>query len=273
MDIRTENVAHSNAAKYKNARILLLAVLIFSLINALMILGDSYFLFSSYLTTLIEGVGISLFIEFEYNAIFLVLTIVLVIISLLPYLFCFIFSKKHHGWLIAALVLFSIDTAILIFDAIGSISEGNASLILDLAIHVYVLVSLAIGVVAGIKLKNETEEPEQLTDYTEEAITDNQSAEFDPALAGVGRTITLNRKKSFYGSAVKFICMLDGKSVGDLKNGKSLVINTDGNAHVLTVAGGACVAKTVQIEAGCENREYQLFIKMNMMTSEIMIVE
>lgn len=81
--------------------------------------------------------------------------IVLSAVSMLAYLLCWLLSKKHCGWMIAALVLFTLDTLCL---AGLYLLIRDASGILDFAIHIWMLSYLAIGVKSGLQLKNLPEE-------------------------------------------------------------------------------------------------------------------
>lgn len=56
------------------------------------------------------------------------------------------------GWLIAALVLFSIDTLIYII-MMAVLIGFQMSMLIDLAIHIYVIVTLVMGVISAYKLK------------------------------------------------------------------------------------------------------------------------
>ncbi|MBQ4510765.1 MAG: hypothetical protein II984_08580 [Clostridia bacterium] len=142
--------------KYRIARSSLLIVVILSVVNLFsLIFSGSYFLFSSYITLIIGAVGAESYIADPSNTIFLVVIIVLGIISVLPYLVCWIFSKKKVGWLIGALVLFSFDTLLLLIDAI---SVMNLTFILDLVIHAYFIYEMVVAVKFGLKKKKEEQE-------------------------------------------------------------------------------------------------------------------
>ena len=56
------------------------------------------------------------------------------------------------GWLIAALALFTIDTLIYII-MMAVLIGFQMSMLIDLAIHIYVIVTLVMGVIAAYKLK------------------------------------------------------------------------------------------------------------------------
>ncbi len=142
--------------KYRIARSSLLIVVILSVVNLFsLIFTESYFLFSSYITLIIGAVGAESYIADPSNTIFLVVIIVLGIISVLPYLVCWIFSKKKVGWLIGALVLFAFDTLLLFIDAI---SVMDFTFLLDLAIHAYFIYEMVVAVKFGLKKKKEEQE-------------------------------------------------------------------------------------------------------------------
>jgi hypothetical protein len=88
-------------------------------------------------------------------------------VILVLYLLSWILSKKNrYGWLIAALVLFSIDTLIMFAFA------GLAlDCIVDYLFHAWVIVSLSIGISNALKLKKmpETEEDVQEPETDESA--------------------------------------------------------------------------------------------------------
>ena len=275
MNIKTYN--NLPETRFKNARISLLAVLIFSFVNVFTIIfTDTYFLFSSYITSVVTATGAVFYIESGKNAIFLIATILVSVITLLPYLFCYLFGKKHNGWLIAALALFAIDTAILLIFTIEALAMGEISGIMDIVLHIYVLVTLAQGVSAGAKLKANANSGEQAEENgaQNQAVFENanqQEVAFNPEMATVSRTITLTRKKSFYGCAVKFECLIDGTKVDTLANGKTVSIQIDGNAHQLVVKGGMAVSKMLVIPEGTENFDFNVYLKMHAMESEIVV--
>ena len=66
-------------------------------------------------------------------------------------------SKKHgYGWLVAALLLFVADTFVMF--AMFCFTGFPADMILDFVFHIWVLVSLASGIIAAINLKKLPEE-------------------------------------------------------------------------------------------------------------------
>ena len=83
----------------------------------------------------------------------LVPMIVLSVIYVFPYLLCFIFSKKRKGWMIAALVLFLIDSAFFAIDVLPLLMTGDISFLFDAIIRVYALVTLIVGITGYSKLE------------------------------------------------------------------------------------------------------------------------
>ncbi len=93
---------------------------------------------------------------------FIAVAVVLAILYVLP----FIFSKKlRPGWLIFALVIFILDTLFMFIDA-----GFQADMLVDYLFHIWVIVSLAIGISAGYKLKKLPSEEEKLAEEAE-AVT------------------------------------------------------------------------------------------------------
>ena len=130
------------ANKYGIARSNLLLVILFTLINSVISFahGNFYFLFSASIPYYVasfsaawayspEDIGLE---PAANPTAILVIGAVIAAVLLVPYLLCWIFSKKHYGWMIAALVLFSLDSVWLLLNF-------HISLILDILFHAYVL--------------------------------------------------------------------------------------------------------------------------------------
>jgi hypothetical protein len=138
--------------KYNVARANLLAVLGFSAANTLLMAFGSnmYLLFSAWIPLYLTALGKAASAEPQVAFLFPILVAASMIL-LLPYLFCWIFSKKKVGWMVGALVYFSMDTLLLILLCV--MSGDFLSMILDLLFHAWVLYYLIIGVRSGFKLK------------------------------------------------------------------------------------------------------------------------
>lgn len=93
---------------------------------------------------------------------FIAVAVVLAILYVLP----FVFSKKlRPGWLLFTLVIFILDTLFMLID-VGVQSD----MLVDYLFHIWVIVSLFIGVSAGYKLKKLPPEEEELAEEAE-AVT------------------------------------------------------------------------------------------------------
>lgn len=145
--------------KYNSARSNLLLMLGFTVINIILLVAkaDVMFLFAASVPYYSMVFGM-------VESVLLMPAIVIAVISLALYLLCWIFSKKHVGWMITALVLFVLDT---LFGAGLFFLLEEVSGVLDIVIHIWVLYYLVIGVKYGIKLIKMPEDifpEEQLAD-------------------------------------------------------------------------------------------------------------
>ena len=173
--------------KFNSARASLLIVLICTLINVVLIFSDSatYFMFSLFVpyilvvlgalyTGRLSGYEVPPAYMWTDTAFYIVIGFAAVCI--IAFVLCWAFSKKNRvGWLIAALVLSLIDTAL------GIWYYGLSSdVILDLVFHGWIIVSLIGGISAHYKLKKlppedviidttaQVVEPEVIPEITEE---------------------------------------------------------------------------------------------------------
>ncbi len=156
--------------KYNNCRANLLVVVLFTIINLFTLtFGNSYFLFSATLPALFPAVMSELAADTEYLAsmgilpeeasVLVIVGLVIGLILTVPYLLCWIFSKKRVGWMVAALVFFSIDSLLLLL-------SFDVSMIADILIHAWVMFYLITGVKHGFKLKTLPED-EPLPEFGE----------------------------------------------------------------------------------------------------------
>ncbi len=147
--------------QYATARSNLLLMLLFTVINIVLLVAqtDTMFLFSATVPYFTMALGI-----YGENTIFLGICICVTVITLVLYALCWLLSKKHRGWMIAALVLFILDTVAL---AALYLSVDDFTGILDALIHIWVLYYLILGVVSGKKLSDLP--PEQDADTVQAA--------------------------------------------------------------------------------------------------------
>ena len=132
--------------KYEIARKNLLLMLIFTIVNLVMLgLEANVMLLFSATIPYVAGV----FAISTGGTLFSSICIGIAGLSMVAFLLCWTFSKKHYGWMIGALVLFVLDTLAMI----GMyILTGDFSGIIDAAAHVWVLYYLIIGVKYGYQL-------------------------------------------------------------------------------------------------------------------------
>jgi hypothetical protein len=177
-------------SKFAGARHNLLLVAVFSLINIILLATNSntYFLFSAYIPYVLVDLGMAFcgmypaeyyggdFAGYAFmDKSFFVITLVVAVVILALYLLCWHLSKQNKvGWLIFALVFFSIDTGLMLL--INGIAIES---LIDIVFHGWVIFSLVSGIVAHNKLKNLPEE-------TEPAVVSElqEAAEEEPADLG-----------------------------------------------------------------------------------------
>ena len=155
-------------AKYNGSVTNLLIVVVFSLINIVLLVmnADTYFLFSAFIPYLLADLGMFYCgmypeeyyydvadMEFLSNS-FLAVTLAAAAVILLLYFLSWLFAKKKKvGWLIFALVFFCIDT-VAMFILTGFALES----LMDIIFHIWVIVSLSLGVANYFKLRKMPEE-------------------------------------------------------------------------------------------------------------------
>ena len=133
--------------RYATARVNLLLMMILTVVNIALLFTpmDLMMLFSAAVPY--YGVAFGAFVEVPA---FLIFTLAVAAVILVLYLLCWIYSKKHVAWMIVALVLFAIDTLMLIPATLLLLETPP---ILDFVFHALVLYYLILGTVSGCKLK------------------------------------------------------------------------------------------------------------------------
>ena len=176
------------AVKFGQSRHNILLVVIFTAINIFLLVtnSNSYFLWSAYVPYILADLGMLLCgyyppevyggdtteMAFLGTGFFVVMMVIIAVILVL-YLLSWIFSKKErNGWLIFALVFFSLDTVIMLL-----MRELSSDVIIDVAFHAWVIVSLSKGVSAGAKLKKLPPETEEIIAVATEPVSEELQAE------------------------------------------------------------------------------------------------
>ena len=134
--------------RYSSARADLLIMIALTVVNiVLMFFGsESMMLFSATIPYFAVGAG-----YWEGDQEVMIFGIVIAVISIALYLLCWLLSKKRYQWLIVATVLFTLDTAAMIYLYASSGEIGSG--IFDIVIHALVLYYLVVGIITGKKLK------------------------------------------------------------------------------------------------------------------------
>ena len=177
-------------SKYSAARTNLLMVVAFTAVNIIMLAfgGGSYFLFSAtvpYLITLYGMLLCGMLPEEVYEDMegmffldesFFYITLAIAAAILALYVICFFFSKKKPVFLTVGLVIFAIDTLVMV------LYYGiSADMILDAVFHAWVLWILFSGVRANSELKKMPEdEPAIEAEFRD--ITEEESYDGDKEL-------------------------------------------------------------------------------------------
>ena len=133
------------------ARSNLLVVIIFSAINiALVLLNTNItFLFTATCPTLIVQIG-QLASEEARNSTILWIAGAISAVIVLLYTMCYFLSKKRGVFMMIALILFTIDTLVLVW----LLTLGfDSSVLFDIAFHIWVLYYLIVGTKAWLNLK------------------------------------------------------------------------------------------------------------------------
>lgn len=148
MNNNSTTLRQATETKYETARRNLLAMILLSVVNVVMLFFGSttMMLFSATVPYYVALIGYVLGIRT-----FMIIGAVIAAFIILVYFLCWMFSKKHYGWMVAALAMFVLDTLFLGYMYIFVI--GDISGILDVVIHVFVLYYLVIGVISGKRLK------------------------------------------------------------------------------------------------------------------------
>lgn len=263
-----------NTAKYKNARLSILIVFAFSLLNLILLFSDSYMLFSARIPLVIATVGFLLKTQTLENF-YLILGIVIAILTIIPYILCWLFSQKRVGWMIAALVIFAVDTVVLLIDLPSYLQAGDFSIFLDIIVHGIVIYELVVGVIAGKNLKKEEEQAKVQQQQSLPETESEQEVEMETATEPEQtRTLTITRKKSFIGCAVGIILSVNGTPVGVIKNGQTETLTVPMTDFQLgTVLPNGFAGNSATVPADEQPLKYTIQIKAGFTSSTIAIVK
>lgn len=157
-----KNSPEALMAKARSGRHALLLIILFTIINLVMVLLDSgtYFLFSAsvpyYVTLMFKAWENGFSVGAWVNGPTTFAALVFSFVVLTVYFLCWLLSDKHRGWLIAALVLFIIDTiAMLYLNWLlynWLLYESLLPNVVDLVFHIWAIAELFQAIRAQKKL-------------------------------------------------------------------------------------------------------------------------
>ncbi|MCL2817149.1 MAG: hypothetical protein FWD39_02020 [Clostridiales bacterium] len=152
MDARDINALKQQAVKFTQSRNFLLIVVAFTAVNLLLFAfeADWYFLFSATVPLFIAGFGQGLAEESANNG-FFILGLILAFAVVAAYFACWLFANRARALILVALILFGIDCLGLLW--LMSIVGFDASFILDIVFHGWIIFSLISGTAAWSKLR------------------------------------------------------------------------------------------------------------------------
>jgi len=168
-----ETMLKKYAVKFNRARGVLLAVVAFTAINLLLeVIGaDFYMLYSASIPQIIFYI-----VADDFGAPLFGFLLALIFTS--SYLVCWALAKRWRVFVLIALIFFLIDTLILF--AVASFAGDLVSFLIDIAVCVWIIVSLSIGTHAWAKLINVT--PEDVNAALKETSDAEQAGEERSAL-------------------------------------------------------------------------------------------
>ena len=204
-------------AKYNSARADLMVMLVFTLVNIILLVFDADVMMLFSATVPYYALVFAMYVSESL----LVPAVIIMLASLVAYALCWAFSEKHYGWMIAALVMFIIDTVclVLLYWFLEDVSG-----ILDFVIHAVLLYYFFMGAKSG----------RELSKLPKEEMLENSESEF--SLENTYDTSMKNSSKLRIADPnVKARILLEAEAIGRhieyrrVKHTNELVI--DGNVY------------------------------------------
>lgn len=159
---KNANSVDKNSPEYwakmiAGGRASLLLIVVLTVVNIVLLLieADRYFVFSAsipyYLTAICMGMDSAVYGGIDaYTTGALIVSVIVVGI----YLLCWALGKKKTGWLITALVLFSLDTVGLLVITFTLLEDPILNL-MDIFFHALAVYELVMAVICAGKLKRQ----------------------------------------------------------------------------------------------------------------------
>ncbi|MBO5286490.1 MAG: hypothetical protein J6B34_00015 [Clostridia bacterium] len=245
---------------YKITRYTILLISVMSVINlALTIFLGRYFYFATYITRIVAQIGNIYFTRGSTRLV--IITIVVGIVLIVPYILSFVFSSTRKNWQIVALVLFSADMLIFVYDFISFIVAGYmpVNYIIDLLTKLMILALMIINVVKGREIDKEREynKEDTVPDFIPQMPIHRN--DFSVDLGKVKRKLFITKKTDRKYKAVICECVIDGVNRGALKDNHTAEYIVSANSHNFKIiATNGKASKVITVPAGAENKTYDL---------------
>ena len=257
----------------------LLYLPIFSVFNVLTIYtSGTYFIFSSYFSTLLLSMGYIFSEEFgksEYALIFSLLAV----LAILPYVACYLVARLVKKPLISmiatalGLVLVLVDTALLVVDCVSYLATDPNFLISnlpELVIHGIIVGLLTYATVLSALRFRDSRRPAA-------EVAEGAGGAADAAATTATRTLTVSRPKTFAGMGIELVVAVDGESACILKNGatEKVQIPTREVTVSVTVPGVAVRVEvpTVTLAEGDAPRTLVAGVKTGFLAPKLSLTE
>ena len=161
--------------KFKSARSNLLLMIAMTTINLILIMVEASFSFL--FTAFAPMFALAVFGELSMKAV----GVAIAIIILAMYLVCYFLSKKYRVFILIALILFILDTLILGAVILLTLELQDASVLIDVGFHAWILYYLINGVIAWANMRKlppeEIVEAEIILNKEDEEVEETLEAE------------------------------------------------------------------------------------------------
>ena len=239
-----------NTAK---STILLIGAL--TIINTVLIAfnADVVFTFSAYVPQFVTWLFMDIAADLQVKR-YLYIGIAIAILMGLIYVGIWFGAKKKNGFVVAALVLFCLDSAVLLYDVIV---YADASFIIDIVFHIWAIVELVLGVGACVKLKKLP--PQEQPSVQQYSVDPAQADCYNPVPQNNMQT-EMNENSAFYAES-PIIRMSENKgrvSLSAQYNGMNVEVRRSKGLTELIVDGKVYAEKEGVLET-----EYTIYARVS----------
>ena len=99
---------------------------------------------NAYMSSTLVSTGVLLYLQ-EGQILYVIMTTVFALVALVPYLLCWRFSQKRRGWMIAAAVMLTLETLLLLLDSLTVLANGEFFHLFAFLCHVVLLVPVLLA--------------------------------------------------------------------------------------------------------------------------------